>query len=232
MLLTARDLYLTSNGSKDFFVRGQSNANSICSAKSCSVIEFASPKIHVTPVIMAHEIGHALGMEHDEKAGCDADGYVMSATLDSGDPNARALWSKCSRDKLAQIFENGTCLINSGYTDIFSSLSFKSLSGNFQCGPKEVMINETVDNCATLNCIDLDSNVKKVTPGIGALIGTPCPNGVCFKSTCVSPSLMTFGPDCTKDKPEDDENAMIKCIVEVIEHVMAAFNKLGQLFGF
>ena len=28
--------------------------------------------------VMAHEIGHNLGMSHDHKEGCDRDGYIMS----------------------------------------------------------------------------------------------------------------------------------------------------------
>jgi len=47
--------------------------------------------------VMAHEVGHNLGMVHDDKAGCAKEGFIMSPTRGSTGETA---WSECSAEIL------------------------------------------------------------------------------------------------------------------------------------
>ena len=49
--------------------------------------------------VMAHEIGHNLGMHHDHSAGCTKDGYIMSASRGT---KGESEWSGCSVAALRQ----------------------------------------------------------------------------------------------------------------------------------
>ena len=49
--------------------------------------------------VMAHEVGHNLGMVHDDKAGCAKEGFIMSPTRGS---TGETEWSECSAEILRQ----------------------------------------------------------------------------------------------------------------------------------
>ena len=65
-MITGRDLYLeTSLNTNDYFVRGLANTGKLCSTdQNCLVIE--GNQIHVAPILLAHELGHAMGLSHDD----------------------------------------------------------------------------------------------------------------------------------------------------------------------
>jgi len=54
--------------------------------------------------VMAHEIGHNLGMSHDHKQGCDRNGYIMS---ESRGNKGESQWSSCSVNSLSRKLQSG-----------------------------------------------------------------------------------------------------------------------------
>ena len=64
--MTGRELYIETNtNTNDYFVRGLANNGRVCSVnESCTITE--ATKIHLTPVVVTHELGHSLGMTHDD----------------------------------------------------------------------------------------------------------------------------------------------------------------------
>ena len=96
MLLTGEDLD-KSGHSLTSEVVGLAPVNGMCLTEaSCSVIQ---GKHFESVYVIAHELGHNLGMKHDGVEGmndCKPGGYVMSPTLNG----ARHKWSSCSKKYL------------------------------------------------------------------------------------------------------------------------------------
>ncbi|KAK4884284.1 hypothetical protein RN001_000555 [Aquatica leii] len=114
LILTGLDLYVRSkHGKISSQVVGLAPVAGMCTAtSSCTVNEGR----HFESVyVVAHEIGHNLGMRHDGALAdndCDPSSYIMSPTLGSG----KITWSACSRRYLQQFLETtqSRCLLDHG----------------------------------------------------------------------------------------------------------------------
>ncbi|KDR17787.1 A disintegrin and metalloproteinase with thrombospondin motifs 18 [Zootermopsis nevadensis] len=112
LILTGLDLYVVSkNGKVSSQVVGLAPVAGMCTAtSSCTVNEGR----HFESVyVVAHEIGHNLGMRHDGPLAeneCDPGSYIMSPTLGSG----KITWSSCSRRYLQMFLETpqSQCLLD------------------------------------------------------------------------------------------------------------------------
>ncbi|XP_072942488.1 A disintegrin and metalloproteinase with thrombospondin motifs 16-like [Epargyreus clarus] len=114
LILTGLDLYVVNkNGKVSSQVVGLAPVAGMCTVtSSCTVNEGR----HFESVyVVAHEIGHNLGMRHDGPLadnGCDPSAYIMSPTLGSG----KITWSECSRNYLQKFLDTvqSRCLLDHG----------------------------------------------------------------------------------------------------------------------
>ncbi|KPJ04103.1 A disintegrin and metalloproteinase with thrombospondin motifs 18 [Papilio xuthus] len=114
LILTGLDLYVVNkNGKVSSQVVGLAPVAGMCTVtSSCTVNEGR----HFESVyVVAHEIGHNLGMRHDGPLadnGCDPSAYIMSPTLGSG----KITWSQCSRNYLQKFLDTvqSRCLLDHG----------------------------------------------------------------------------------------------------------------------
>ncbi|RVE53006.1 hypothetical protein evm_002304 [Chilo suppressalis] len=114
LILTGLDLYVVNkNGKVSSQVVGLAPVAGMCTVtSSCTVNEGR----HFESVyVVAHEIGHNLGMRHDGPQadnGCDPSAYIMSPTLGSG----KITWSQCSKNYLQKFLDTvqSRCLLDHG----------------------------------------------------------------------------------------------------------------------
>ncbi|CAK1584204.1 unnamed protein product [Parnassius mnemosyne] len=114
LILTGLDLYVVNkNGKVSSQVVGLAPVAGMCTVtSSCTVNEGR----HFESVyVVAHEIGHNLGMRHDGPLadnGCDPSAYIMSPTLGSG----KITWSQCSKNYLEKFLDTvqSRCLLDHG----------------------------------------------------------------------------------------------------------------------
>ncbi|XP_044263790.1 A disintegrin and metalloproteinase with thrombospondin motifs adt-1-like [Tribolium madens] len=114
LILTGLDLYVRGkHGKISNQVVGLAPVAGMCTTtSSCTVNEGR----HFESVyVVAHEIGHNLGMRHDGPLAdndCDPASYIMSPTLGSG----KITWSACSRRYLQKFLETSQsrCLLDHG----------------------------------------------------------------------------------------------------------------------
>ncbi|XP_022119550.2 A disintegrin and metalloproteinase with thrombospondin motifs 16 [Pieris rapae] len=114
LILTGLDLYVVNkNGKVSSQVVGLAPVAGMCTVtSSCTVNEGR----HFESVyVVAHEIGHNLGMRHDGPLadnGCDPSAYIMSPTLGSG----KITWSQCSKNYLDKFLDSSQsrCLLDHG----------------------------------------------------------------------------------------------------------------------
>ncbi|KAK9696181.1 Reprolysin family propeptide [Popillia japonica] len=114
LILTGLDLYVRGkHGKISSQVVGLAPVAGMCTlTSSCTVNEGR----HFESVyVVAHEIGHNLGMRHDGPMAdndCDPTSYIMSPTLGSG----KITWSSCSRRYLEKFLDTiqSRCLLDHG----------------------------------------------------------------------------------------------------------------------
>ncbi|CAG9132357.1 unnamed protein product [Plutella xylostella] len=121
LLLSGLDFYSEENGRRNGVTMGLAPVGGVClPAHACVVAELGAadalgrpyPSAGFTSVyILAHEIGHNLGMHHDGTGnGCARDGYIMSPSRGT---RGEAAWSPCSKRLVAEL-EWATCLLDGG----------------------------------------------------------------------------------------------------------------------
>jgi len=195
MLLTGLDLYTTPGYDKGS--SGMAYLSGMCSRQaSCTISEARS--LGSTALIVAHELAHNLGVDHDGQGantGCDSDDFIMGPKLSPG----ATQWSDCSNRQMQQFITRfGGCLLNppvktySGWQHSDLGLPGHRFDGNAQCHLlygsgwshyTGLVRNKVVSSCEAIWC---RNTIYLRSPNAAALQGTKCGKGKhCIGGECV-----------------------------------------------
>ncbi|XP_066143129.1 A disintegrin and metalloproteinase with thrombospondin motifs adt-1-like [Euwallacea fornicatus] len=111
LYVSGLDFFAYENGRKNGATMGLATVGGVCLDKyACVIAEFGTTNVFGKPYpsagftsvyVLAHEIGHNLGMHHDNSGNsCPKEGYIMSPSRGT---NGETLWSSCSAEVMTKL---------------------------------------------------------------------------------------------------------------------------------
>ncbi|XP_075805900.1 disintegrin and metalloproteinase domain-containing protein 7 [Microtus pennsylvanicus] len=185
-------------------MQGIAYPRGMCQAlRSCSIVKDLLPDVNIIGNRMAHQLGHSLGMQHDEfPCTCPVGKCVMG-----GSGSIPAIkFSKCSQTQYQQYLNDQklACIFNNPLPADFIEYPF--------CGNKKVDEGEECDCGSVQECTNPCCDARKcvLKPGFTCVEGECCKScqikkegTVCrpAKNECDFPEMCTgHSPECPKDQ--------------------------------
>ncbi|XP_031216869.1 disintegrin and metalloproteinase domain-containing protein 7 [Mastomys coucha] len=170
--------------------------------RSCSVVKDLLPDVNIIGNRMAHQLGHSLGMQHDDfPCTCPLGKCVM------GSGSIPAIkFSKCSQTQYQQFLKDQkpACILNNPLPEEFNDYPF--------CGNKKVDEGEECDCGPIQECTNpcCDAHKCVLKPGFTCVEGECCEScqmkkegAICrqAKNECdISEVCTGYSPECPKDE--------------------------------
>ncbi|XP_059608052.1 A disintegrin and metalloproteinase with thrombospondin motifs adt-1-like [Phlebotomus argentipes] len=201
--ISGLDFFAWESGKRNGVTMGLATVGGVCIPEyNCVVAEFGAtnslgkpyPSTGFTSVfILAHEIGHNLGMHHDGTGNsCPKDGFVMSPSRGT---DGETTWSACSADAVRSLRRFATCLRDKPDSVpeendawMFGGVPGRSWTARQQCQllllDQDALATESASMCRNLHCrTPHRSGFYFAGP---ALEGTECERGKsCQGGECV-----------------------------------------------
>ncbi|KAL6113893.1 adam28 [Pungitius sinensis] len=154
---------------------GLAYVGTLCSGHSVGVIQDHNDRAMAVGATMAHEMGHNLGMNHDDSSGCScsADSCIMAAALSWDVPRT---FSSCSGNDYEKYLlgRNPDCMLNKP--------DYRDLQAPFFCGNGFLEKGEECDCGSEQECTNPCCNATNCTLKAGA----QCAEGECCEHCKVS----------------------------------------------
>ncbi|XP_040587907.1 disintegrin and metalloproteinase domain-containing protein 26A-like [Mesocricetus auratus] len=163
---------------------GLAHLGTLCSRYNCAVNSFASDSIAELAFVLAHEMGHNLGMHHDDR---DCTCGISSCIMAAHKSNSHR-FSNCSYAYLYDTITRKTCLHNFPEEVVGSNLTW--------CGNNIVEEGEQCD-CGSPQLCENDPCCR---PDCAFKPGAECAFGLCCKDC----KLIPTGTVCRKQNNECD----------------------------
>lgn len=208
LYISGEDFYVDEGEKRSFLTMGLATVTGICTnSYGCVIGEFGVRDPHGKPYpstgftavyVMAHEIGHNLGMSHDSSGNsCASNGFIMSPSRGT---KGETVWSQCSREHMARLdlpcLEDSPAAMSSENNhNKYNNYPGQHLDGDTQCQTLIMDPDAHVDHneytmhqiCESMKCRSANrAGFYRAGP---ALEGTPCgldkicEHGKCQKNT-------------------------------------------------
>ncbi|XP_074526736.1 disintegrin and metalloproteinase domain-containing protein 28 [Halichoeres trimaculatus] len=155
---------------------GLAYVGTLCSSHSVGVVQDHTARAIAVGATLAHEMGHNLGMNHDDSSGCacSGDSCIMAAALSWDTPRT---FSSCSTNSFEKYLtgRSPSCMLDK---PVYSSLVSPPVCGNGFVEKGEQCDCGTVEECTNPCCNATTCALRE---------GFQCADGECCEKCMISP---------------------------------------------